>query len=142
MCYVALGPDTETATSKPYEFPDGQVFNIKNERFRCPEILFNPSLIGREGFGVHQLAHQTIMKVDIDVKHIVKNIVISGGNTMFEGFGERLEKEITTLIPYGRLFFQGTNIGMAFSKVQRFKTLDHTLTPPPRFNTSQLIDLF
>ena len=33
-----------------YELPDEQV---GNERFRCPEVLFRPSLIGKESDGVH-----------------------------------------------------------------------------------------
>ena len=31
---------------KSYELPDGQVITIGNERFRCPEVLFQPSFIG------------------------------------------------------------------------------------------------
>ena len=29
-----------------YKLPDGQVVDIGKERFRCPEALFQPSLIG------------------------------------------------------------------------------------------------
>lgn len=35
-----------------YELPDGQVITIGNERFRCPELLFDTSLIGKEYTGV------------------------------------------------------------------------------------------
>ena len=31
---------------KNYELPDGHVITVMEERFRCPEVLFNPSLIG------------------------------------------------------------------------------------------------
>ena len=31
---------------KSYELPDGQVITIGNERFRCPEALFQPSFLG------------------------------------------------------------------------------------------------
>merc|ERR1719334_1428269 len=33
---------------KSYELPDGQVITIGNERFRCPEALFQPSFLGME----------------------------------------------------------------------------------------------
>jgi actin len=40
------------------------------------------------------------MKCDMDVrKDLYSNIVLSGGNTMFEGLPERLENEIRALAP-------------------------------------------
>ena len=43
---------------KSYELPDGQVISIGNERFRCPEALFKPDLIGVENAGIHELTYQ------------------------------------------------------------------------------------
>jgi len=86
------------------------------ERFRAPEILFNPELIGQEYAGVHQVVVDAINRVDLDLrKSLFSNIVLSGGSTLCRGdinltlehrphiancppgFGDRLLNEIKRL---------------------------------------------
>lgn len=56
------------------------------ERFRAPEILFNPELIGQEYAGVHQVVVDSINRVDLDLrKSLFSNIVLSGGSTLCKG---------------------------------------------------------
>ena len=85
---------------KGYELPDGQVITIGSERFRCPETLFQQPLIGMDAPGIHKICFDSIMRCDVEIRRdIYANIVLSGGNTMFPGFAERMQKEITALAP-------------------------------------------
>jgi len=89
-----------TQNNKQYELPDGQVITIGNQRFRCPEALFKPMLIGKEMPGFHEITYQSILKCDVDIrKDLYSNIVMSGGTTMFPSIPERLSKEVTALAP-------------------------------------------
>lgn len=83
-----------------YELPDGQMVNIGSQRFRCPEALFKPHLMGKEMQGFHEITYSSILKCDVDVrKDLYSNIVMSGGTTMYPGIPERLSKEVTALAP-------------------------------------------
>jgi len=107
MTYVALDFDEEMSQAtnsatieQEFELPDGTSIKVGSQRFRCPEALFKPSLIGLEAGGIHETVYTSIGKCDIDVrKDLYANVVLSGGTTMFTGLPERLQKELTNLAP-------------------------------------------
>lgn len=107
LCYVALDYEKELEESfksshieKNYELPDGQSITIGNERFRAPEVLFQPSLIGLDVQGVHESADWSIKRCDLDIrKALYSNIFLSGGSTMYPGISERLTKELASRAP-------------------------------------------
>jgi actin-related protein len=107
LAYVALDYEKELEESRTsnacevkYELPDGSTITVGNERFRCPELLFKPNMMGHEFPGIHETLFNSIQKCDIDVRRdLYANIVMSGGTTMFPGIDARLEKEMIALAP-------------------------------------------
>ncbi|XP_074372855.1 actin-related protein 4-like isoform X3 [Apium graveolens] len=84
---VCRAPDTpydETSYSNipmtPYELPDGQVIEIGADRFKIPDVLFNPSLVqtipGMESYAdiassarsLPQMVIESINKCDVDIR--------------------------------------------------------------------------
>lgn len=108
VSYVALNPKQEEkdwASSKleqgksaEYTLPDGNKLRIGQERFRAPEILFDPEIIGLEYPGIQQIVTDSINRTDLDLrKALYANIVLSGGSTLTKGFGDRLLSEVKRL---------------------------------------------
>ena len=55
-------------------------------------------MVDIEAEGIHKLVYSSILALDVDIKGtLYDRIVLSGGNTMFNGFGSRLSKEVQTL---------------------------------------------
>lgn len=108
QCYVALDydeeckkfKDTPVDIEKTYELPDGNQLTLGSCRYRVPEVLFQPSMMGKEMMGIHEATSKSIKDCDIDLRRqLLANIVLSGGCTMFPGINERLTREIKLLTP-------------------------------------------
>ena len=103
--YVALDFEKEMTSSpqsiqQKYTFADGYEILLDQERFRCTEALFQPSLVGVQSPGLADLIYDSIMKCDMDVrKDLYHNIVLAGGTTLIPGFVDRLKKELSALAP-------------------------------------------
>eukprot|EP00429_Kryptoperidinium_foliaceum_P010388 CAMPEP_0176004276 /NCGR_PEP_ID=MMETSP0120_2-20121206/1607_1 /TAXON_ID=160619 /ORGANISM="Kryptoperidinium foliaceum, Strain CCMP 1326" /LENGTH=398 /DNA_ID=CAMNT_0017336947 /DNA_START=102 /DNA_END=1298 /DNA_ORIENTATION=- len=103
-CYLTRTSMVDDAAEKdartPYTLPDGRTFNLSSERYRAPNVLFDPSLIGSEEAGVADVLINSIMKSDIDLRStLFSQIVLSGGSTLTPGFGDRLLHELRSRAP-------------------------------------------
>ena len=102
-CYMALDYQEELKNVEPYDYelPDGSHIIVYDQRIRCPEALFNPDILGKDDKGLGQVCCDVIQSCDKDIRKDMYNcMVLSGGNTMFNGFPERFNKEIRALAPY------------------------------------------
>ncbi|TRZ00643.1 hypothetical protein DNTS_027223 [Danionella cerebrum] len=102
-CYLSLNPqkDETLETEKAqYTLPDGSTLDIGPARFRAPELLFRPDLVGDESEGIHEVLAFAIQRSDMDLRRtLFSNIVLSGGSTLLKGFGDRLLSEVKKLAP-------------------------------------------
>ena len=109
VCEVSLDYDRseqEDAEVLLYELPDGNTLSIGRERYQCTELLFQPHHVmipGLEGCagGIHELTYSAVNACDMAHRaELYGNVVLSGGNTMFRGFAERLQAEVVKLAPH------------------------------------------
>jgi len=88
-CYLSANPLKEEsiadADKATYGLPDGSSIEVGAARFRAPEVLFRPDLIGEECEGLHEVLVFAIQRSDLDLrKTLYNNIVLSGGSTLFK----------------------------------------------------------
>lgn len=74
--------------------------DVGYERFLAPEIFFNPEICSSDFLTpLPVIVDQVIQASPIDVrKNLYKNIVLSGGSTMFKDFGRRLQRDLKTMV--------------------------------------------
>ena len=93
-------------SEKEYQMPDGSIIRLGSERFRCPEPLFKPNLIGRNFEGICENINKSLISLELKKedddeekikKELYSNIILSGGSSMFPYLPERLASEITKL---------------------------------------------
>jgi actin-related protein len=91
LCFVSA--NEQVLEKSRYELPDGYILKIGNEKFQCPEALFQPN-------GVHLLTYDSITKCDSDIrKEMYNSIVLAGGSTLFPGMKDRISLEMYYLAP-------------------------------------------
>jgi len=87
---------TNSISKKPYTVEVGY------ERFLGPEIFFNPEIFSSDFLTpLPKVVDDTIQTCPIDVRRgLYKNIVLSGGTTMFKDFSKRLSRDIKRSVDY------------------------------------------
>ncbi|XP_078442343.1 actin-related protein 4 [Wolffia australiana] len=116
VCRVPDTPYDESSYANipmtPYELPDGQTIEVGADRFKIPDILFNPSIVqtipGMEKYakvplstrGLPQMVIESINKCDVDIRReLFSSILLAGGTASMQQLKERLEKDLIEEAP-------------------------------------------
>lgn len=91
----------------PYPFDpesakESNQFHLNVERIRVPEVVFQPSIAGVDQAGIVEIAEDMLM--GRLASHpardaMLKDVFLTGGYTLFEGFDERLRNELRAVLP-------------------------------------------
>lgn len=83
-----------SVTGKPF------TVDVGYERFLGPEIFFNPEIASNDFLTpLPDVVDTVIQSCPIDTRRgLYKNIVLSGGSTMFKDFGKRLQRDIKRFV--------------------------------------------
>lgn len=77
--------------------------HLNVERIRVPEVVFQPSIAGVDQAGVVEIASDILMQRIADTRQrddMLKDIFLTGGNTLFTGFEDRLRRELRAYLPF------------------------------------------
>ncbi|EJD37684.1 actin binding protein [Auricularia subglabra TFB-10046 SS5] len=74
--------------------------DVGYERFLAPEIFFNPEIYSSDFLTpLPEIVDDVIRQSPIDVRRgLYNNIVLSGGSTMFDHFGQRLKRDLKQIV--------------------------------------------
>lgn len=131
--------EQDPTDSVTYELPDGQIVDVSKQcQHMVPEALFDPSTAGNHDItvgGVSNLTFQTVTACDKTLQSdLFSNIVIAGGTSMFPGFAQRLEADITAyslaskvqVIPDSQRKFASWIGGSMFGSLDTFRDVQIT----------------
>ncbi|GMH27162.1 hypothetical protein Nepgr_029005 [Nepenthes gracilis] len=105
-------PKSESALCQPVDAPRARTLTKEDfqvligvERFRCPEILFCPNLIGIDQAGLDEMVGVSMRRFSPKgqgfEEKLTRSILLTGGSCLFPGMSERLEAGVRMIRPCG-----------------------------------------
>ncbi|CAL8369457.1 unnamed protein product [Lota lota] len=74
---------------------------VGTERLRCPEIVFQPSLTGEDQMGLMETLQYVLARYTPPQQEaLVSNVFLTGGNMLYPGMKERVERELLAMRPF------------------------------------------
>ncbi|WEW59194.1 Nuclear actin-protein involved in chromatin remodeling [Emydomyces testavorans] len=78
--------------------------HLNVERIRVPEVVFQPSIAGLDQSGIVEIAADIVLQrfsSPADQARLLRDVFITGGNSLFHGFDERFAREFRGVLPEG-----------------------------------------
>ncbi|ELR03091.1 hypothetical protein GMDG_05930 [Pseudogymnoascus destructans 20631-21] len=75
--------------------------HLNVERLRVPEVVFQPSIAGLDQAGIVEIAADILMQ-RLGGQVDMRDVFLTGGATLFQGFEERLARELRGVLPVER----------------------------------------
>ena len=88
--------------SDPESARENNQFHLNVERIRVPEVLFQPSLAGVDQAGIVEIVEDIVMQRLSGHgarNDILKDVFVTGGYALFQGFEDRLRTELRAVLP-------------------------------------------
>lgn len=89
----------------PASQAEAHQLHLNVERIRVPEVLFQPSIAGLDSAGIVEIAadilSHRVSSIGNGADDFLKDIFLTGGNTLFQGFDDRLRSELRSVMPAG-----------------------------------------
>lgn len=88
----------------PSSQAEAHQLHLNVERIRVPEVIFQPSIAGLDQAGIIEIAADILthrLHGIVRQEEVLRDIFLTGGNTLFKGFDERLRDELTAVLPAG-----------------------------------------
>ncbi|XP_028842480.1 actin-related protein 5 [Denticeps clupeoides] len=81
---------------------------VGTERLRAPEVLFQPSLVGEDHMGLVETLNFVLDRYSAEQQRaLAENVFLTGGNFLYPGVQERIEREMLAIRPF-QSYFQVT----------------------------------
>lgn len=102
LCFVACDfaqlsahAETDNEIDQYYHLPGGDAITLGVDRFRAPEVLFQPDELGLDCPGIQMAVENSIRLCPGEIQNtLCSNIVLSGGTTLLPGMADRLHSEV------------------------------------------------
>lgn len=86
----------------PESQKEAHQIHLNVERIRVPEVVFQPAIAGLDQAGLVEIAADIInqrFSSQHEREALLHDIFLTGGNTRFQGFEERLKRELRAVLP-------------------------------------------
>uniref|UniRef100_A0A8C6TC95 Actin-related protein 5 n=1 Tax=Neogobius melanostomus TaxID=47308 RepID=A0A8C6TC95_9GOBI len=95
-------PEKPANTAQPvFNLAEYHQLFVGTERLRCPEVVFQPSLTGEDQMGLMETLQYVLDRYSAEQQEtLVSNVFLTGGNMLYPGMKQRVERELLAIRPF------------------------------------------